>query len=59
MKSIIDILRENGMIIPATTIGMGNPLPPGISGELGSEPICINCKKKKKKKVDTPNSNKH
>ena len=57
MKSIIDILSEDGMAAPLATMGMGNPLPPGapgapgIAGEPGSEPVCAKCKKKKKKKV--------
>ena len=58
MKSIIDLLSEDGMAAPLTTMGMGNPLTPaapgapGIAGEPGAEPVCAKCKKKKKKKVD-------
>ena len=58
MKSIIDILSEDGMAAPLATMGMGNPQPtnpagqPGVAGAPGSEPVCAKCKKKKKKKVD-------
>lgn len=57
MKSIIDILNEEGVATPLGTMGMGNPQPagepgaPGVAGEPGSEPVCAKCKKKKKKKV--------
>ena len=60
MKSIVDIISEmDGAATPASTMGMGNPMPagqpgsPGVPGEPGSEPICAKCKteKKKKKKV--------
>ena len=49
MKSIIDIVKEMDGATPSNTLGMGNPTPP-TEGELGSEPICQNCKKDKKKK---------
>lgn len=57
MKSIIDILNEEGVATPLGTMGMGNSQPagepgaPGVAGEPGSEPVCAKCKKKKKKKV--------
>ena len=56
MKSLIDIIKEEGVATPLNTMGVGNPVPP-TEGEPGSEPICTNCKKKKKVKVSCIKSN--
>ena len=59
MKTLIEILTEEGMATPGGTMGMGNPMAtnpaesPGALGEPGSEPVGKACKKcKKKKKID-------
>lgn len=49
MKSLQDILKECDLATPGNTIGMGNPMPP-TNNTPGSEPICSDCKKGKKKK---------
>jgi hypothetical protein len=50
MKSIADIYNEMEVTTPANTMGVGNPLPP-TDITPGSEPICVKCKKDKKKKT--------
>ena len=49
MKSLQDILKECDLVTPGNTMGMGNPMPP-TDNAPGSEPICSDCKKGKKKK---------
>lgn len=49
MKSLQDILKECDLATPGNTIGMGNPMSP-TNNTPGSEPICPDCKKGKKKK---------
>ena len=48
MKSLQDILKECDLATTGNTIGMGNPMP--LTSTPGSEPICSDCKKGKKKK---------
>lgn len=50
MKTLFDVIKEmQEFAAPSNTMGMGDPLLPS-EGQLGSEPICPNCKGKKKKK---------
>ena len=51
MKNIADIYEDEGIACtPGNTMGMGNPTPPGVAGETGTEPLSPTAKAKKRKK---------
>jgi hypothetical protein len=51
MKNITDIYEEGGCCsTPGNTVGMGNPMPAGVNGENGTEPLSPTAKAKKQKK---------
>lgn len=54
MKTIYDFIKEEGAPVgsatPGNTIGMGNPLPAGSDGEIGSDPIPTAKLKRRRKK---------
>lgn len=54
MKSLYLYIKEEGECAsinatPGNTMGMGNPMPAGVNGEVGSEPL-VNTRTKKYKK---------
>lgn len=51
MKNITDIYEEGECCsTPGNTLGMGNPMPAGVNGENGTEPLSPTAKAKKQKK---------
>lgn len=59
MKSLIDYIQEEGGMAgsglcatPGNTMGMGNPMPAGVAGPKGSEPLSTYKDKKAKVKKE-------
>lgn len=51
MKKLYKYLKEEIAATPGNTMGMGNPIPAGVNGNIGSEPIpTAKAKKQRKKK---------
>lgn len=56
MKTLKEYLKEmEGGATPGNTMGMGNPMAPGMDGTPGTEPLVTNktAKTKKEKKNDS------
>lgn len=39
MKSLYKYIQEEIAATPGNTMGAGNPMPAGVTGEVGSEPL--------------------
>lgn len=51
MKDLLIFLNEEGIAAtPGNTVGMGNPMPAGVNGEIGTEPLPTAKAKKEKRK---------
>ena len=52
MKELYKYIKEEGIATtPGNTMGMGNPMPVGMNGNIGSEPLpTAKAKKQKRKK---------
>ena len=52
MKSLYKYIQEEIAATPDNTMGVGNPMPAGVTGEIGSEPLVTvktkQCNKDKK-----------
>ena len=52
MKHLLDIYEEGEIVsTPSNTLGMGNPMPAGVNGDTGTEPLPDKKKKKSKKAI--------